>query len=140
MKKLRPAWRNYLLELTAFVLFGIIYLAVPEDDGAKGFLGAVALLFLLVPVYQRFSNKYEFDAKKVEAHKGIIARKLNTIRLKDLRSVNLKQGIIQRFLNTGNLEFSSAGGGGVEVTYKGIVSPKKVKDEIEDLRETVLEN
>lgn len=138
MKKLRPAWRNYLLELTAFVLFGMIYLAVPEEDGAKGFLGILVLIFIIVPLYQRFSNKYEFDTKKIEAHKGIIARKLNTIRLKDLRSVNLKQGIIQRLLNTGNLEFSSAGGGGVEVTFKGIVSPKKVKDEIEDLRESVV--
>jgi hypothetical protein len=54
--------------------------------------------------------------------------------LADLRNVNLRQGIVERMLGIGTLEFSSAGGSGIEVSWSGVRDPADLKRRIESLR------
>jgi len=137
MKSIRPSWRNYILLFVSSAFLAVLYLILPENDEAKGFIGGLALLFLVMPVYYRYSNLFTYSEKKIESKKGLISRKISTIRLKDLRSVKLSQGIVGRLLNVGVVEFSSAGESGIEVTFKGIFAPAEIKDEIENLMDTI---
>ena len=117
----KPAWRNYILEL----ILGIVLLPVY----------GIGIFFLIYPIYQRLSNSYLIENGRVENRKGIISRDISSINLKNLRSINLKQGIFQRIVGTGNLEFSSSGGGGVEVVFFGVKKPLYLKRKIEDFAE-----
>jgi len=117
----KPAWRNYILELTAGIFLLPVY--------------GIGIIFLIYPIYQRLSNTYIIENGRVENRKGIIARNISSIKLNNLRSIKAKQGIFQRIIGTGNLEFSSSGGGGVEVEFKGIKKPLDLKRKIEGLAE-----
>ncbi len=72
--------------------------------------------------------------ENVESHQGIIGRNVKSIRLQDLRNVNVNQSFFQRIFGIGNIEFSSAGGAGIEVLFFGILDPMKLKRSIDKLR------
>lgn len=122
----RPAFRNYIVQLG----FGVLLLPVY----------GLGLIFLIGPIYQRLSNSYHIENGRIENKKGLISRDINSIKLNNLRSINLKQGIFQRIVGTGNLEFSSSGGAGVEVVFKGVKKPTDLKRQIEDLAEEYSNN
>ncbi len=117
----KPAWRNYILELTVGIFLLPVY--------------GIGIIFLIYPIYQRLSNTYNIKNGRVENRKGLISRNISSIKLNNLRSINSKQGIFQRIVGTGDLEFSSSGGGGVEVIFKGVKKPLAIKRKIEDLAE-----
>ncbi|MEK7796111.1 MAG: PH domain-containing protein, partial [Pseudomonadota bacterium] len=55
---------------------------------------------------------------------------VQSIRVQDLRNVNVRQTIWQRLFGVGDVEFSSAGGTGIEVTFYGVTDPLDVKDRV----------
>jgi uncharacterized membrane protein YdbT with pleckstrin-like domain len=61
---------------------------------------------------------------------GLIAKNTNEIQLRHIRALNVKQGVIERILGIGTIEFSSAAGEGAEVMFKGIRDPHGVKGRI----------
>jgi len=133
----RPAWRNQWLAIGGSFLIlplFIIALFVGADAGiAAGlliFLPAIVLMIL----YRRFSWKFTVSRENVESHQGIIGRNVKSIRLQDLRNVNVNQSFFQRIFGIGNIEFSSAGGAGIEVLFFGILDPMKLKRSIDKLR------
>jgi len=143
----RPAWRNQWLAITvAVVLFllsilMLIGLAATEEVGDASILWflpvvlqALVLVLVLTILYRRYSWKFSVSSETIESHHGIIARSIRSIRVKDLRNVNLKQSLFQRIFGIGNLEFSSAGGAGIEVTFYGITHPMEVKQRVQALQ------
>lgn len=132
MKTLKPAWRNWIIELIAFPFLLLVSVELP-------YFLILAIPAIAVPLYHRISKSYQYNNKKIESSVGLIAQRIDTIRIKDLRNVNMQQGIIQRILRTGDLEFSSSGGGGIEVRFKGVSNPRKIKNLIEDMQEELSE-
>lgn len=47
--------------------------------------------------------------------------------MRDLRNINVKQTLWQRLMGVGDVEFSSAGGSGIEVSFRGVNDPLQVK-------------
>jgi len=89
---------------------------------------AVAFLWLLVVVfYRHYAWTYTIRKGSIESRRGIIGRDVQSIRVEDLRNVNVHQSIVQRLFKVGDVEFSSAGGAGVEVTFRGVPDPLAVK-------------
>jgi hypothetical protein len=52
---------------------------------------------------------------------------VHSIRIKDLRNINVNQTLWQRLVGVGDVEFSSAGGSGIEVVFLGVDKPMQVK-------------
>lgn len=133
----RPAWRNQwwqmivdialpiLLVLT--IIFGDRYFSAATLRVVLVILAAVFVYLLAAIVYRRFSWRYVIDGETIESRQGVIARQVQSIRIRDLRNINVRQSMVQRLLGIGNVEFSSAGGGGVEVVFFGIEDPLQVK-------------
>ncbi|MBA3563053.1 MAG: PH domain-containing protein [Gammaproteobacteria bacterium] len=141
----RPAWRNSLLRIATalfLIVFGIVlfYTALADADPPVRFavagLGVLIALFLLAPgIYEHFAWRYVIADRSIECHHGILSRDVNAIRLRDLRNVNVRQSLLQRLLGVGDVEFSSAGGSGIEVAFRGVVDPLGLKRKVQVVQE-----
>jgi len=139
----RPAWRNQWLAITVAVvlillsIFMLPGVAATKDPGGAiivGLLSAAALVIVLAILYRRYLWKFSITPETIESRQGIVARDLRSIRVKDLRNVNVRQSFFQRIFGIGHLEFSSAGGSGIEVTFYGITKPLEIKQQVQALQ------
>jgi len=131
--ELRPAWRNYWFSFLIIAVLLIIGLATAGGESKQVgpiFLGLAMLIFLYV-AYKKFSWKFTLDSKRVSRHNGLISRNQQSVRIKDLRSVEMDQSIFQRMFGIGDLLFYSAGSDRAEVIFYGIKQPKEWRDNIE---------
>jgi uncharacterized membrane protein YdbT with pleckstrin-like domain len=134
----RPAWRyqwpaflGVLLILAAFALLVVFQqLYTPGKAVRYGEIASGALCVYLVAliVYRRYFWRYTIDDENIESRRGLIARKVQSIRIRDLRNINVSQTVAQRLLGVGDVEFSSAAGGDVEVVFFGVTDPLSVKE------------
>ena len=131
---LRNQWFAILVAIVLFVLF--IYFGVKGAAAGGGRNVQVVLALIGVPllmlvgfiVYRQNVWTFTIRGDTIESCRGIIGRDVQSIRVQDLRNVNVRQTIWQRLLGVGDVEFSSAGGAGVEVTFYGVTDPLGVKD------------
>lgn len=134
--QLRPAWRNYWAGLTlTFLLLlasaaSVVVEWVAESVVVAGVLLLLALFTLGVVVFKRFSWKFSIDGNRVSRRHGIISRNQQSIRINDLRSVELDQSIFQRIFGVGDLSFYSSGSDRAEVKFFGINDPVGWRDNI----------
>lgn len=141
---LRPAWRSqWGLILIAAILFLISFLplwgAIQSTNGTNGGVPTSLLSVLVVPfigvcliiLYRHFASTFTIEGGNIESRRGIIARKVNSIRIVDVRNINVKQSILDRILGIGDVEFSSAAGTEAEVVFNDIANPMRVKEQIQ---------
>ncbi len=136
----RPAWRNQWFLILVAVLLGALAVAVGIGSAgglsgrnlqiALALLAAVLLVLLAVILYRHFVWTFTIHDGTIESCHGLIGRDVRSIRVQDLRNVNVRQTVFQRLFGVGNVEFSSAGGPGVEVTFYGVLDPLDVKDRV----------
>ena len=140
---LRPAWRNWWgaffvapVLLLLFIVAGIGVASTSSSSTADLAtplsLAAVMVVWMLSGVWGRFSHKYEISVDRITQHEGIIARRQNSLRAANIRSVQLSQGLVQRIFGVGNLEFYSAGDR-AEVRFIGVHQPVMLRDRIESM-------
>jgi len=142
----RPAWRDqFLLSIISLALLlsalaGLVIdpqgFSRQEINTGIAVLAGLFALGALTLLYRHFSWTFTIDDSTIESSKGIIARDVNSIRIKDVRNINVKQSIIQRILFIGDVEFSSAGGSGIEVAFCGVARPMAVKTLLQSLQGT----
>ena len=139
METLRPTWRSQLGVLLLIVMSAgatILGLTAWSEWGlllATAGLIATAVLTAIL-LYRHYAHRYYVEEGRIEHQVGIIGRDIRSVRLTDLRNVNLRQSIVERALGIGTLEFSSAGGSGIEVSWVGVKDPVDIKRRIEALR------
>ncbi len=134
----RPAWRNQwqkiILVLLLVVVFvwalirGEKYFSVPNLRVVLVVTAAAWAYLGLTILYRRYVWRYSLNADNVESRQGMIARKIHSIRLRDLRNINVNQSFMQRILGVGDVEFSSSAGSEVEVVFFGVSRPMQVKN------------
>ena len=95
---------------------------------------ALAGVVVLVMLYRHFQWRFEIGERTIESSRGIIGRDVRSLRVQDLRNVNVRQSLWQRLLGVGDVEFSSAGGEGIEVTFHGIASPMRLKELVQSMQ------
>lgn len=142
----RPTWRYQwsavmgavaMLAIMAFVmLYGPTYLGTRVTQLVSVAAAALALYFVLLMVYRHFAWRYLVDDHNIESYQGVLARHVHSIRVEDLRNVNVGQTVMQRLLDVGDVEFSSAAGGDVEVVFFGVADPMQVKELVRRLQGT----
>ncbi len=153
VRKYRPALRSYFMYFPLFFaclcLFVFAYelwplvLSITGVDVSSGVVNmgllvqisqalAAAILFfnLLSMLYSYYSIVLIVDNEGVSLRKGIIAREFISIRFSEIKTIGVKQGILARLLNVGNLEFASSGSDGVDIIFTNIVNPGATKNHI----------
>jgi len=128
------AWAEALLARTGLSAPGV-YQVVAVLSWVIHYAAAVVVLWALLAIlFSMLANRYVLTAEYVESQYGIIARRTARVELGAIRTINLKQGIIDRLLNTGTLQFSSAGTSGVDVVFARVASPRDLERQVDSRR------
>ncbi len=133
---LRNQWLAIFVAMLLFVLFVYLGLKGVAASGGRNvqivlaLIGVLMLVLIAVIVYRYHVWTFTIRSGTIESCRGIIGRNVQSIRVQDLRNVNVRQTIMQRLFGVGDVEFSSAGGAGVEVTFYGVTDPLGVKDRV----------
>ena len=133
----RPAWLNQWWQIGVMFLMPVVFI-LAYFKGAQYFspenlrvvyvvIVAVFVYLITVVIYRRYSWVYSIDNETIESREGLIARKVKSIRIRDLRNLVVTQTLIQRLLGVGDVGFSSAGESGIEVVFRGVEDPLQVK-------------
>ena len=133
----RPAWLNQWWQIGIMFLMPVVfvlallkghqYFSSENLRVAYVVIVAVFVYLITVVVYRRYSWAYKIDNATIESREGLDARNVKSIRIQDLRNINVNQSLIQRIMGVGDVEFSSAGGSGIEGVFRGVDKPLEVK-------------
>ena len=94
----------------------------------------ISTLFLISTVngiISQYTTEYGVTNKKIVAKHGWIARKTDELLLKKAEGLDVEQGIVQRMLGYGTVQFS--GTGSQKVTFDLIDDPMNAKKQLENL-------
>jgi len=130
-----PSWRAILgFYLGGFALaagLGVIAKIV-EDTGAGILVFAVgAGITVLVGLIKRIATTYTITDRRLNVKRGIIARKVQETRLQRVQNVNFQQGVYQRVMQIGNVEFDTAGTEESNFVFAGVAQPEQVVEQVD---------
>jgi membrane protein YdbS with pleckstrin-like domain len=147
--KFKPSYRSMwplmlIVPFSAFVYFYPIVIlnllppdvvaslvkSVPPEQLAQGVSVFGALLAAFASgriLFQRHYTRYMLNPGFAKLEEGILKRESTKIAYINIVNYDVKQGIIGRLLNFGNIELSSAGSDGAEIEMHSVFSPRLVE-------------
>jgi len=136
---------KYLLIAVLFLggLAGVVASFITGEPGATrqiirwggAVLAAVgAIWWLSWWISTTVSIRLEITNKRTIRHEGIIRRSSTEVLHDHVRSVDIRQSVVQRMLNTGYLGIDSAGQDDVEITIEDVPTPYRIKSIIDRYR------
>jgi uncharacterized membrane protein YdbT with pleckstrin-like domain len=127
----RPSWRSIL----GFYIGGLVVVAVAaaiaflvSGGGLAAAVGAgVFVLLLLVGWLKRVSTRYSITDRRLRIQRGILARKVEEARLDRVQNVSVAQGILERILQVGTVDFDTASNRADDTfQFRGIADPGEI--------------
>ena len=130
-----PSWRAilgfYLKGIAAGAVAGaIVYFA---DSTATGLLGfaAIAAITILAGFVKRVATVYTITDRRLTIKRGIVARKVQETRLQRVQNVNYDQGVYERIMQIGDVEFTTAGTEESNFVFAGVAQPEQVVEQVD---------
>jgi uncharacterized membrane protein YdbT with pleckstrin-like domain len=130
-----PSWRAILGfyakgALIGAVLGAIAYVAKDTGTGVAVF-AVVFGLTVLIGFVKRVATVYTISDRRLNIKKGIIARKVQETRLGRVQNANFTQGFIERVLQVGDVEFTTAGTEESNFVFAGVAEPEDVVQKVD---------
>src|SRR3954462_12587454 len=137
-----PSWRAIL----AFYMKGILMVlvacliaagitTVASKDSRTSTVAIVAIagvaLVILVGFIKRVTTHYTITNKRLRIQRGIISRDIKETRLERVQNVNFSQGVFQRMLQVGDVDFDTAGTDDYGFTFAGVANPDEVVQQVD---------
>jgi uncharacterized membrane protein YdbT with pleckstrin-like domain len=127
----RPSWRAllsfYLLGVGVAVLVLVILGLLADSWGTAVVIAAViAGLTLVIGYLRRVSTKYLITTQRLRISRGIVSKKVQETRLERVQNVNYQQGVIDRLLGVGTVDFDTAGTDDSEFRFEWVNEPEQV--------------
>jgi uncharacterized membrane protein YdbT with pleckstrin-like domain len=130
-----PSWRAilsfYLKGLVIALLAGAIGLLV----GSTGLGIAIAVgLFavaVIVGFIRRIATTYSITNQRLRIRRGIISRNVQETRVDRIQNVNTEQGVLERMLLVGTVDYDTAGTDDADFSFVGVGQPEKVAKKVE---------
>jgi uncharacterized membrane protein YdbT with pleckstrin-like domain len=130
-----PSWRAiigfYLKGILAAVILGVVVKLV--DSTGLGILVFVALvaITILAGFIKRIATVYVITDHRLNIKRGIVARKVQETRLQRVQNVNYTQGVYERIMQIGNVDFDTAGTEDSDFVFEGVAQPEQVVQQVE---------
>jgi len=127
----RPSWRSIL----GFYIVGLIAVAAAAgiaflvSGGALAAIvgGALFVGILLIGWLKRISTRYSITDRRLRIQRGIISRNVEEARLERVQNVNVQQGILERILQVGTVDFDTASNRADDTfQFRGIAQPEHI--------------
>ena len=137
-----PSWRSILdfyakgLLLTlvaALVAAGVTRIVdghVKDGDVVVVAIIGVALT-ILAGFLKRITTDYTITNRRLRIQRGLISRETQETRLERVQNVNYNQGVLQRILQIGDVDFDTAGGDDYNFIFSGVAQPEDVVQRVD---------
>jgi uncharacterized membrane protein YdbT with pleckstrin-like domain len=131
-----PSWRailgfyikGLLVAAAAAVLAGLINEGV--GLGIVTF-AVIAAVVVLAGFIKRVATVYTITDRRLNIKVGIISRKVQETRLQRVQNVNYNQGVYERVMQIGDVEFTTAGTDESNFVFAGVAQPEQVVQQVE---------
>ena len=90
---------------------------------------------MLIVLINYYGTALLIDSHGLTLKQGVLTRDVTHIRFSEIRTIGLRQGLLDRLLNIGILEFASSGTDDVDIRFINIANPTGVKAKIEAIIE-----
>lgn len=133
----RPSWRA----LFSFYLSGVLVAAAAlavlwwlADSPAAGVLvgAGIAGATLVVGYVRRRFTKYLITNQRLRISRGMVRRHVQETRLERVQNVNYDQGILDRLLKVGSVDFDTAGTDDSDFRFEWVTRPEDVVRAVDD--------
>lgn len=132
-----PSWRStldfYVKGLLAVALVALVVAVISglgEGGPAEGLVTLVAVigvaLVLLAGFLRRVATSYTITNRRLHIKRGIVSRTIQETRLARVQNVNYHQGVLQRVLQIGDVDFDTAAGEDYNFVFTGVSEPDEV--------------
>ncbi len=137
-----PSWRSILgLYLKGFAITAAVALVVAlvsslgEGGADTGLVTIVALvgvaLTILIGFIKRVATSYTITNRRLHIRRGILSRNIEETRLDRVQDVRVRQGLGQRVLGVGTVDFGTSAESGAGFRFEGIANPDHVARQID---------
>lgn len=140
----RPTWRamlSFYIKWGILALLPAVVVAILNgvfDTSISQSLAILATIILLVAVVAigwllRIGTYYLITDHRIMIRRGILSRRERSASLDRVQNVNTSQTFIERMLNTGRVDFDTAGSdtSDADLTFVGIDDPHGLRDKID---------
>jgi uncharacterized membrane protein YdbT with pleckstrin-like domain len=131
-----PSWRAIVGFYLKGALIGIVVaviLVLAGESTATAIL-AFAVIFAITVVagfIKRVATVYTITDRRLNIKRGIIARKVQETRLERVQNVNFSQGVYERIMQIGDVEFTTAGTEESNFVFAGVSQPEHVVEQVD---------
>ena len=127
----RPSWRAlisfYLLGLGVAIAVLVVLGFLADNMGTAVVIAVViAGLTLVIGYLRRIATKYLITTQRLRISRGILRKKVQETRLERVQNVNYEQGVLDRMLGVGNVDFDTAGSDDSEFRFAWVNGPEDV--------------
>ena len=98
-----------------------------------GIWGVAASGIIGFAVLSRYSWKFVIDDDRLTSHYGMVSRKRKSVRIRDVRNIELYQPWGDKVFSVGTLAFYAAGSDEAEVIFWGIKQPSDWRGRIQKM-------
>jgi uncharacterized membrane protein YdbT with pleckstrin-like domain len=130
-----PSWRallSYYLGGTAGALVVAVLIGLLAGFWV-GLLSGAALVaaVLAYGLFKRMSTTYLVSSERLYIRRGMLAKRVQQTRIDRVQNVNTSQGLRERVLRVGTVDFDTAGSDDSEFRFVGISNPGQVVDAVD---------
>ena len=130
-----PSWRStlgfYLAGLVAVAAAAAIGLLASGGGVAAGAGGAIFLVVLVWGYLKRFATRYAITNRRIHIRRGILTRDIEETRLDRVQDVRVHQGLGQRMLGVGTVDFGTSAESGAGFRFEGVGNPDGLAREVD---------
>ena len=130
-----PSWRAiigfYLKGILAAAVLGIVVKLIDSTGLGLLVFVAVVAITVLAGFIKRVATVYVITDHRLNIKRGIVARKVQETRLQRVQNVNYTQGVYERIMQIGNVDFDTAGTDDSDFVFEGVAQPGEVVQQVE---------
>ena len=86
---------------------------------------------IIVGFIKRVATVYTITDRRLNIKVGIISRRVQETRLQRVQNVNFNQGVYERLMQIGDVEFTTAGTDESNFVFAGVSQPEQVVQNVE---------
>ena len=94
----------------------------------------VGLVILVIWWLNAKSQQLTVTDKRTIVRRGILSKHTNEVLHRDIRNVQVMQTFSQRLFGVGDIGISSAGQSDIEIAFRGLATPYRVRDLVDQHR------
>jgi uncharacterized membrane protein YdbT with pleckstrin-like domain len=130
-----PSWRAilgfYLKGALVAAAAGVVAGLIDSTGFGVLIFGVILAITVLAGFIKRVATVYTITDRRLNIKIGIVSRRVQETRLQRVQNVNFGQGVYERLMQIGDVEFTTAGTDESNFVFAGVAQPEQVVQNVE---------